>query len=72
VQPCEAAHLASLDSIRGGSATPPQVTVLVVYVVSFMNSFRYLMIDQAKQCFQDAKSLLRASQCDGCSPPLCA
>ena len=30
VQPCEAAYLAALDNERGGEATPPTVTVLVL------------------------------------------
>ncbi|EKM56167.1 uncharacterized protein PHACADRAFT_184852 [Phanerochaete carnosa HHB-10118-sp] len=30
VQPCEAAYLAALDTERGGNATPPKVTVLVL------------------------------------------
>lgn len=30
VQPCEAAYLGSLDPARGGSAVPPEVTVLVL------------------------------------------
>lgn len=30
VQPCEAAYLAAIDSVRGGAAIPPKVTVLVM------------------------------------------
>jgi hypothetical protein len=30
VQPCEAAYLASLDDVRGGSAKAPNVRVLVL------------------------------------------
>ena len=30
VQPCEAAYLATLDTERGGGATPPAVIVLVL------------------------------------------
>lgn len=37
VQPCEAAYLAAVDASRvGGSLKAPPVTVLVLYVISFI------------------------------------
>lgn len=42
VQPCEAAYIACLDAVRGGSAQAPVVNVLVLYVPSDARSSYWL------------------------------